>query len=88
MDLLDDSGTDPLTSLELRIQKAVDMIPRLRQEKDAAVREKEDAVRAANEALEKLSSMTNELETLRQEKEQVRARIEKLLGHLDAVGTS
>ena len=32
MELLDDAGLDPLTSLEERIQKAVELIPRLRQE--------------------------------------------------------
>lgn len=88
MELLDNAGPDPLTSLEERILKAVEIIPRLREERDAAVGDKEEAVREAAEARAKLEELTTELETLRQEREQVRTRIEKLLGHMDVLSPS
>lgn len=88
MELLDNTGPDPLTSLEERILKAVEIIPRLRDERDAAVRDKEEAVREAHAARAKLEELTTELATLRQEREQVRTRIEKLLGHMDVLSPS
>ncbi len=85
MELLDGTGDDPLTSLEERIRKAAELIPRLREERDAAVREKEEALRVAEEARSKLDALSREVESLRRERQQVRARIEKLLGHLDVL---
>ena len=88
MELLDDVGHDPLTSLEERIQKAVELIPRLRQETEAAVRARDEAVREADEARAKLDGLKSEVESLREERNQVRARIEKLLGHMDVLSPS
>ena len=88
MEPLDDAGTDPLTSLEQRIQKAVEIIPRMREERDAAVQDKKEAVREAAEARAKLEELTAEVDTLRQEREQVRTRIETLLGHMDVLSPS
>ncbi len=85
MELLDGAGDDPLADLEQRIRKAAELIPRLREERDAAVREKEEAVRFAEEARAKLADLAREIEALKQERQQVRARIEKLLGHLDVL---
>ncbi len=85
MELLDGAGDDPLANLEQRIRKAAELIPRLREERDAAVRDKEEAVRAAEEARAKLAELAREVESLREERQQVRARIEKLLGHLDVL---
>ena len=45
-----DPDLEPLASLEKRIQRAVEMIPRLRQEREAAVKERETAVREAADA--------------------------------------
>jgi FtsZ-binding cell division protein ZapB len=87
MELPDTTGADPLTSLEERIQKAVKIIPRLREEKEAAVRDRDEAVRVAEQARAKLRDMTEELETLRSERAQVRSRIEKLLGNMDVLGS-
>jgi len=64
---------DTLSHLEERIQKAVALVNRLRQEKDAALTESQ----ASN------AHLAEEIEALRTERHQVRTRIEKLLGHID-----
>jgi len=71
--------TDSLAGLEERIQKAVALVQRLRQEKDAALKEVAD-LKAD------VSAFNEELDVLRAERKQVRARIEKLLGHIDQLG--
>ena len=71
--------TDSLAGLEERIHKAVALIQRLRQEKEAALKE------LAESRLE-TSQLGEELEALRAERKQVRSRIEKLLGHIDQLG--
>ena len=68
--------TDSLSSLEERIQRAVQLVARLRQEKEAAVAE---AVEARAEA----ARLAGELKSLQAERKQVRTRIEKLLGQID-----
>ncbi len=67
-----DQETDSLTGLEERIIKAVQLVQRLRQEKEESLKENE--------------RLTEELEALRAERKQVRGRIEKLLGHIDTLG--
>ena len=71
--------TDSLAGLEERVQKAVALVLRLRQEKDAALKEAADAKTQHQGLIE-------ELESLRAERKQVRARIEKLLGSIDQLG--
>ena len=71
--------TDSLAGLEERVQKAVALVQRLRQEKDAALKE------LADTKLE-VSQLSDELDGLRAERKQVRARIEKLLRHIDQLG--
>ena len=73
--------TDSLNSLEERIQRAVQLVARLRKERDAAA---EDAAQARAEA-ERLAA---ENQTLLAERKQVRTRIEKLLGQIDQLGGS
>ena len=68
--------SDSLSSLEQRIQQAVDLVVRLRKEKDAAV---EEAALAKAEA----ARLSEELRSLQTERKQVRSRIEKLLGQID-----
>jgi FtsZ-binding cell division protein ZapB len=68
--------TDSLGALEQRIQQAVQLVVRLRQEKDAALQE---AAAARAEA----GRLSDELKTLHAERKQVRSRIEKLLGQID-----
>jgi regulator of replication initiation timing len=72
--------TDSLNSLEERIQRAVQLVARLRQERDAAVEE------AAQAKLEN-ERIAGELQTLQAERKQVRTRIEKLLGQIDQLGS-
>jgi FtsZ-binding cell division protein ZapB len=67
---------DTLSHLEERIQKAVALVNRLRQEKEAALKELAES-QGTN------GRLAEELEALRAERHQVRARIEKLLGHID-----
>ena len=67
---------DSLASLEERIQQAVQLVARLRRERDQAVE------RAADASAES-QRMAAELKTLQAERHQVRTRIEKLLGQID-----
>ena len=72
---------DSLSSLEDRIQRAVQLVARLRQEKEAAVAEAAEAKRTA-------ALTADEVKTLQAERKQVRSRIEKLLGQIDQLSAS
>jgi len=72
---------DSLSSLEERIQRAVQWVAQLRQEKDAAVE-------AAAEAKTEAERLAHQVKTLETERKQVRARIEKLLGQIDQLSGS
>ena len=72
---------DSLSSLEDRIQRAVQLVSRLRQEREAAVAEAAEAKRAA-------ALIAEEVKTLQAERKQVRSRIEKLLGQIDQLSAS
>lgn len=74
---------DNLSHLEERIQKAVALVNRLRQEKDAALKELAATQTAFAESQNANTHLTGEIEALRTERHQVRNRIEKLLGHID-----
>ena len=76
-----DQDTDALGSLEERIQQAVQLVARLRMERDAAL---EQAAQARAEA----ARVASEARTLQAERKQVRTRIEKLLGQIDQLGGS
>ena len=67
-----DQETDSLAGLEERVLKAVQLVQRLRQEKEGMAKE--------------IEQLNEELDALRGERKQVRARIEKLLGHIDTLG--
>jgi chromosome segregation ATPase len=67
---------DSLSSLEERIQRAIQLVARLRQEKEAAVAE-------AAEARADAQRMADELKSLQSERKQVRGRIERLLEQID-----
>ena len=73
--------TDSLRSLELRIQQAVQLVARLRAEKDAAL---EQAAASRSET----ARLAEEVRTLQAERKQVRQRIEKLLGQIDQLSES
>ncbi len=72
---------DSLSSLEDRIQRAVQLVSVLRQEREAAVR---DAAEAKREA----ALLAEEVKGLQAERKQVRSRIEKLLGQIDQLSAS
>jgi FtsZ-binding cell division protein ZapB len=77
---------DALAHLEDRIKRAVDMVARLRQEKDAALKELAETQAAWEEAQTANQKLTEELDSLRVERKQVRNRLERLLGHIDQLG--
>jgi uncharacterized coiled-coil DUF342 family protein len=72
--------TDALASLEERIQRAVQLVGRLRKEKEAA---EEAAAQAKAEA----ARLADEVKSLHSERKQVRSRIEKLLGQIDQLSS-
>jgi FtsZ-binding cell division protein ZapB len=72
---------DSLSSLEERIQRAVQWVAQLRQEKAAAVE-------AAAEARAEADRLAQVVKSLQAERKQVRSRIEKLLGQIDQIGGS
>jgi FtsZ-binding cell division protein ZapB len=77
---------DPLDHLEERIQKAVALVSRLRDEKLSAEKVV-DALRVdLEEAQNANAKLAAEAEALRQERQLVRTRLEKLLGHIDQLG--
>ena len=68
--------TDSLSSLEQRIQQAVQLVARLRAEKEAALDQADGAKAEA-------ARLAEEVRVLQAERKQVRQRIEKLLGQID-----
>ena len=68
--------TDSLSSLEQRIQQAVQLVARLRAEKEAAFEQADGAKAEA-------ARLAEEVRVLQAERKQVRQRIEKLLGQID-----
>jgi hypothetical protein len=72
---------DSLSSLEERIHRAIQLVARLRQEKQAALAEAAQARAEAERA-------TEELRNLQAERKQVRGRIERLLEQIDELNNS
>jgi FtsZ-binding cell division protein ZapB len=72
---------DSLSSLEDRIQRAVQMVSILRHEREAALQEAAEAKREA-------AVLAEEVKVLQAERKQVRSRIEKLLGQIDQLSAS
>jgi FtsZ-binding cell division protein ZapB len=70
---------DALGGLEARIQQAVELVARLRQERDAALEQ-------ASEAKLESARLVAEVKALDNERRLVRSRIEKLLGQIDQLG--
>jgi len=77
---------DTLAHLEDRIQKAVLLVAKLRQERDAALKEKDAALKALAESQDTGEKLSAEIESLRAERQQVRGRLERLLDHIDQLG--
>ncbi len=85
MELLREEDVDSLTTLEERIHQAIELVVKLRRERDAAVAERDLARRENAAAQERASVLAQEVESLRGERKQVRSRIEKLLGQIDSL---
>jgi len=83
-----ETEVDSLSHLEERIQKAVALVNRLRQEKDAALKELAATQAAYAESQDVNAKLAGEIEALRTERHQVRTRVEKLLGHIDQLGAA
>jgi FtsZ-binding cell division protein ZapB len=79
---------DTLTNLEERIQRAVALVNRLRQEKETAVRELAETRSSLSQSQEENQRLNGELDALREERRQVRERVERLLGHIDQLGNA
>jgi FtsZ-binding cell division protein ZapB len=79
---------DTLTHLEERIQKAVALVNRLRQEKDSALKDLAATQVALADSQGVNAQLSEDIEALRTERHQVRNRIEKLLGHIDQLGAA
>ena len=95
LDLETTHEPDALEQLEERIQRAVALVIRLRQEKEAVLKEKEDALKelaetqtAWEESQNANMKLTEELNALNAERQQVRGRLEKLLSHIDTLGNA
>lgn len=73
--------TDSLNSLEQRIQQAIQLVSRLRAEKDSAVQQ-------AAQARAESARLAEDILALQEERKEVRERIEKLLGQIDELGAS
>jgi len=86
LDEAEEQELDPLSRLEERIQRAVSLVVKLREEKEAAEKELAEAQRAVDDGRAENAKLTEELEALRSERKQVRGRLEKLLDHIDQLG--
>lgn len=92
MELLRDQEVDSLSTLEERIVQAIELVARLRKEKDAALAER-DAARAERDAVlreassgrEQTAGLSREIDELREERKQIRGRIERLLDQIGAL---
>lgn len=83
-----ENDIDSLANLEERISKAVEVVARLRSEKEELHIQLEAARKEAADANVQSQKIAQELEELRSERKQVRTRIEKLLGQMDLLSTS
>ena len=64
-------SSDPLSSLEERIHRTVELVTTLRSERDAAIADAQQ--------------LRKELDNLHSQRKQVRVRIEKLVGQMDLI---
>jgi uncharacterized coiled-coil DUF342 family protein len=102
METLHEEGIDTLSSLEQRIQRAVELLATLRDqnkelarqlaqtqsERDEAQREAAEARNIVAQAEAHAGKLSEELDLLRDERKQVKSRIEKLLGQMDLLSAS
>lgn len=77
--------SDSLSSLEERIQQAVQLVGRLRQERDVAVEQVSGVQAEVTRLGGEVARLTAELSGLQAERKQVRGRIERLLDQIDQI---
>ena len=75
--------SDSLSSLEDRIQRAIQLVSQLRREKEAAVGRSR-----GGQIVPRAARLGDEVKALQTERKQVRGRIEKLLGQIDQISAS
>jgi hypothetical protein len=78
-------SADDFSALEERIVRAVEMVKRERQVRQAAEERAVQAEANLEEQLPKIEQLEKELQGLKWEREQVRKRVERLLAQLDAL---
>jgi uncharacterized coiled-coil DUF342 family protein len=83
---VDEQDGDALSRLEERIQRAVALVIRLRQEKEAALKELAETQQVWEESRNENTKLSEELQSMKAERQQVRGRLEKLLDHIDQLG--
>jgi FtsZ-binding cell division protein ZapB len=79
---------DTLSNLEERIQRAVALVNRLRQERETALKDLDETRSNLQKSEDEGATLRSELEAMREERRQVRERIERLLGHIDQLGAA
>jgi chromosome segregation ATPase len=82
----EEQEVDALSRLEERIQRAVALVLKLREEKEAAQKELTETQQAWEDSQAENAKLSEELDALRSERKQVRGRLEKLLDHIDQLG--
>lgn len=85
MELLQDQDVDSLSTLEERIHRAIELVARLRHEKEALMAERDAALQGSTSAQDQIDELKRELESLKAERQQVRNRVEKLLSQIDSL---
>jgi uncharacterized coiled-coil DUF342 family protein len=76
---------DTLSILEDRIHRTVELVERLRSERDAAIAELNTLRGTVALSTADSQKLRQELESLRSERKQVRGRMEKLLGQVESL---
>lgn len=85
MELLQDQDVDSLSTLEERIHRAIELVARLRREKEALAAERDAALEGGASAQEEIEALKRENDSLKAERQQVRNRVEKLLSQIDSL---
>jgi len=74
---------DPLSQIEERVRRTVELVGTLRHERDAALESLAETRNAKALAEATIRSLSEEVAGLKSERQQVRGRLERLLGHID-----
>ena len=74
---------DTLTQIEERILRAVELVTKLRQERDAALFDLNTVREELQQTDASGRTLSEEVLSLKADREKVRGRLERLLGHID-----